>query len=189
MNRILFFVLLVFSFSMVNAQNASLWKRINQGGISLSDRVNAKPDLAGQLVFELDEMAMSQSLQLANGKTAKESQVQITIPNAKGILETFLVWESSNFAPELQAKFPEIRAYAGTGITDRNATINFSFSPKGIQTMILRGDSESEFIERYAKSKSVYVLFNSKTRKKGDLSFACKTEDVALNKELYKKSN
>jgi subtilisin-like proprotein convertase family protein len=189
MNRILFFALLVFSFSTVNAQNASLWKRINQGGISLSDRVNAKPDLAGQLVFELDEMAMSQSLQLANGKTAKESQVQIAIPNAKGILETFLVWESSNFAPELQTKFPEIRAYAGTGITDRNATIHFSFSPKGIQTMILRGDSESEFIERYAKSKSVYVLFNSKSRKKGNLSFACKTEDVALNKQLYKKTS
>nr|WP_315166816.1 zinc-dependent metalloprotease family protein [uncultured Flavobacterium sp.] len=189
MNRILFFVLLVFSFSAVNAQKASPWKRINQGGISFSDRVNAKPDLAGQLVFELDEMAMSQSLQLANGKTAKESQVQITIPNAKGILETFLVWESSNFAPELQAKFPDIRAYAGTGITDRNATIHFSFSPKGIQTMILRGDSESEFIERYAKSKSVYVLFNSKTRKKGNLSFACKTEDVALNKQLYKKTS
>jgi hypothetical protein len=37
----------------------------------------------------------------------------------------FLVWESSNFEPELQAKYPDIRAYAGVGITDPTASLNF----------------------------------------------------------------
>jgi hypothetical protein len=59
----------------------------------------------------------------------------------------FLVWESSNFEPELQAKYPDIRAYAGVGITDPTASLNFSLSSQGMQTMILRAESGSEFIE------------------------------------------
>jgi hypothetical protein len=58
----------------------------------------------------------------------------------------FLVW-SSNFEPELQAKYPDIRAYAGVGITDPTASLNFSLSSQGMQTMILRAESGSEFIE------------------------------------------
>jgi hypothetical protein len=43
----------------------------------------------------------------------ENSGIEITIPNLNGVLEKFLVWESSNFEPELQAKYPDIRAYAG----------------------------------------------------------------------------
>jgi hypothetical protein len=63
------------------------------------------------------------------------------------VLEKILVWESSNFEPELQAKYPDIRAYAGVGITDPTASLNFSLSSQGMQTMILRAESGSEFIE------------------------------------------
>jgi hypothetical protein len=49
------------------------------------------------------------------------------------VLEKFLVWESSNFEPELQAKYPDIRAYA-VGITDPTASLNFSLSSQGMQT-------------------------------------------------------
>jgi hypothetical protein len=65
------------------------------------------------------------------------------------VLEKFLVWESSNFEPELQAKYPDIRAYAGVGITDPTASLNFSLSSQGMQTMILRAESGSEFIEAW----------------------------------------
>jgi hypothetical protein len=70
----------------------------------------------------------------------------------------FLVWESSNFEPELQAKYPDIRAYAGVGITDPTASLNFSLSSQGMQTMILRAESGSEFIEA-SEDSALYVLF------------------------------
>jgi hypothetical protein len=63
------------------------------------------------------------------------------------VLEKILVWESSNFEPELQTKYPDIRAYAGVGITDPTASLNFSLSSQGMQTMILRAESGSEFID------------------------------------------
>jgi hypothetical protein len=65
---------------------------------------------------------------------------------------------SSNFEPELQAKYPDIKGYAGVGITDPNASINFSLS-QGIQTMILRLMSGSEFIEADQEDSSLYIVF------------------------------
>jgi hypothetical protein len=69
--------------------------------------------------------------------------------------------ESSNFEPGLQAKYPEIRAFAGKSVDNPGSTIRFSFSPYGVQTMVFRPDTGSEFIEPYTKDSSVYVLFDS----------------------------
>jgi subtilisin-like proprotein convertase family protein len=181
--------LILFAFSMADAQNTSPWKKINLSEISISDKISTKQEGANQLVFQLDEEAIKQSLLAIQNPLNKGIKIEITIPNADGVLERFSVWESSNFEPELQAQYPDIRSYAGVGITDRKASINFSFSPKGIQTMVLRGDSGSEFIEKYANEKSVYVVFKVKNRERGTLPFACKTEDVRLNKEILDKTN
>lgn len=109
-----------------------------------------------------------------------QAGVEIQLPNTQGKLESFLIWESSNFAPELQAQFPEIRAYVGKGVNDPTALLNLSFSPQGIQTMVFRADNGSEFIEPFTKDRSVYVVFDSKTRTKSSLPFVCSTEDVAM---------
>lgn len=190
MKKILQYLLVAFVVhSTMNAQNNSAWTRINQNNKTISDRNNGKPSEKNQLFFKFDEVVLKQSLLSLENKTTKENRIEILIPNKNGILERFLVWESSNFAPELQAKYPDIRSYAGIGITDKKASINFSLSPKGIQTMILRADEGSEFIEPYSKDKNVYVLFDSKNRDRGSLPFSCKTEDVALNKQLLNKTN
>jgi subtilisin-like proprotein convertase family protein len=186
---ILFFLLLLLASPIIHAQDVSPWKRIEQNKSGILDRISAKPSADNELLFKLDEVAIKQSLEPLQNKTAKGDRIEISIPNINGVLEKFSVWESSNFEPELQEKFPDIRAYNGIGITDRNASLYFSFSPQGIQTMILRGDSGSEFIEQYSKDKTVYVLFNSKNRTRGSLPFTCKTEDVALNKQLLNKTN
>ena len=97
------------------------------------------------------------------------------------------VWESSNFEPALQAQFPEIRAYIGKGITDPSAILNFSFDPKGIQTMIFRANTGTEFIEPYTKDRSAYVVFDSATRYRGQLPFTCNTEDFSMSQNLSDK--
>jgi hypothetical protein len=72
-----------------------------------------------------------------------------------------LIIENSNFEPVLQEQFPDIRAYTGKGITDPTATLSFSVSPQGIQTMVLRGDEGSEFIEKNPEN-SLYMIFQAK---------------------------
>ncbi|MFV5690510.1 reprolysin-like metallopeptidase [Flavobacterium sp. LT1R49] len=189
MKKIILFFIVILSSSIAHAQNGSPWKRIDQNKVAFSDKISPKLSADNELLFKLDEVAIKQFLEPLQNNTAKENRVEISIPNMNGILEKFSVWESSNFEHELQVKYPDIRAYNGIGITDRNASLYFSFSPQGIQTMILRGDSGSEFIEQDSNDKTVYVLFNSKNRTRGSLPFSCKTEDVALNKQLLKQTS
>ncbi|MFM2368369.1 MAG: hypothetical protein RL619_669, partial [Bacteroidota bacterium] len=186
---ILSFIVILLSSPIVYSQDGSPWKRIGQNKVAVSDRIIAKPSIENELLFKLDEVAIRQSLVPLQNKTDKGNRIEILIPNMNGVLEKFSVWESSNFEPELQAKYPDIRSYNGVGITDRNASLYFSLSPKGIQTMILREDTGTEFIEQYPKDKTVYVLFASKSRVKGSLPFTCKTEDVVLNKQLLNKTS
>lgn len=130
-------------------------------------------------LFTLNGTALSQTLYgLTNGHTSKHSTI-ISLPNADGQLEDFEVFEASNFDLALQAKFPEIRAFSGKGITDKYATLKLSLSPQGIQTMVFRTEKEDEFIEAYSKDHSVYACYKSQ-RVKGQLPWSCSTVDTQL---------
>ena len=186
MKRYFRFLLLIFSFSLIQAQNVSPWKRIPQSKIAYTESTRIKEKNA--LLYELDEVSLKQSLApLQNSVSPIE--IQIEIPNTVGDLETFKVREFSNFEPALQAQFPDIRSYTGVGLTDKNATVYFSLSPKGIQTMVFRSDSATEFIERFSGNQSVYELFDSNSRNKEDLPLSCSTKDVALSQQLLSKSS
>ncbi len=187
MKRYFLFLILIFSFSLVQAQNVSPWKRISRAQISLTERANIRENQENLVLFELDASALKQSLQPLQN-SAIVSEMEIEIPNKKGELEKFKIHEFSNFEPALQAQFPDIRSYAGVGLTDKNASVYFSMSSKGIQTMVLRSDTTTEFIERFSDSQDIYELFDSNTRKKGDLPLSCSTADVLLNKQLGNKT-
>ena len=119
------------------------------------------------------------------GNKSQHSTV-ISLPNADGNLEQFEVFEASNFDTELQAQFPEIRAFSGKGITDRYATLKLSISPQGIQTMVFRTDKPNEFIEPYSQDRTVYAVFKSQ-RQKGVLPWTCSTPDEKLATGLNSK--
>lgn len=187
MKRYILFFILIFSFSSIQAQNVSLWKRIIQNQVAFTDRNQSRVNKTDQILFSLDEVVLKQTLATLHDLSNKE-QIEIEIPNKRGVLEKFAVREFSNFDSVLQAQFPDIRAYAGTGLTDKNASLYFSMSTKGIQTMILRADSETEFIERYSNSQPIYEVYNVKNRQKGTLPLNCSTKDMVLNKQLLHKT-
>jgi hypothetical protein len=82
-------------------------------------------------LFNLNTASLKQLLfAIVDKRNSLAHSTVITLPNADGGLEQFEVFEASNFEPELQAKFPEIRAYSGRGITDKYATLKLSISPQ-----------------------------------------------------------
>lgn len=173
----------------IQAQEPSIWKKVNQKDISSIEKNKSKNIPEDMLLFQLNEIGMKNTLSKIDDKAVSEGSVVISIPNANGVLEKFTVHESSNFAPELQTKYPEIRSYKGIGITDKTATVYFSNSPRGIQTMIVRADKDSEFIESYSNTKSIYKLITSKNRSENNSSIACSTKDMELNTLLQNKVN
>ena len=130
-------------------------------------------------LYNLNAEAMKQQLFSIVGSQAQRHSTIISLPNSDGQLEKFEVFEASNFEPALQARFPEIRAFSGKGITDKYATLKLSISPQGIQAMTFRTDKVNEFIEAYSKDHTVYAVFKSQ-RVKGQLPWTCATEDKIM---------
>ncbi len=137
-------------------------------------------------LFNLDIEPLRQQLFSIIGSDARQRSTVITLPNADGRFEQFEVFETSNFEPDLQAQFPEIRAYSGKGITDKYSTLKLSISPQGIQTMIFRTGSDNEFIEPYSADHTVYAVFRTH-REKGSLPWECSTEERNLMTDVNSK--
>lgn len=134
-------------------------------------------------LFNLNVPSFRQELlSIVGTKRVKPSAV-ISIPNADGNIEQFEVVEASNFEPGLQARFPEIRAYTGKGITDKYATLKLSLSPEGVQTMVFRTEKDNEFIEPYSKDHTVYSVYKAH-REKGRLPWTCTTEDKQMISDI-----
>ncbi|MDI1254956.1 MAG: zinc-dependent metalloprotease family protein [Flavobacterium sp.] len=184
MKKALLLLIVVFSFANVSAQKKAAWQKIDKQSVINLEKIRTTDYSTDEQFFQLNLQELRNSLVNVEDRLSGKNGVIISLPNIDGQMEQFSVWEKSNFEPALQAQFPQIRSYIGKGITDKSATLFFSLSPKGIQTMILRADKGSEFIEPYTKDNSVYVLFDSKTRIASNLPFVCSTEDVAVNKIL-----
>jgi len=117
-------------------------------------------------------------LATAPQKNSGDKGIVITLPNINGVAEHFVVLEASNFSPALQAQFPDIRSYVGNGVEDPTAHLRISLSPKSIQTMVLRADKQTEFMEPYTTNNEVYAVFNSGAKRaRGQLPFNCTTID------------
>ncbi|MBP6430754.1 MAG: zinc-dependent metalloprotease [Ferruginibacter sp.] len=130
-------------------------------------------------LFSISNNAIKQQLFTIVDANGLQKSTVISLPNANGELEQFEVYEASNFEPELQARFPEIRAFSGKGITDKYATLKLSYSPQGIQTMVFRADKPTEFIEPYSQDHGTYAVFIS-SRDKSKLGWKCNTVEANM---------
>lgn len=154
----------------------SQWKYTSLGQAEV---IQGKEKIEAAGLYSFDVQLFKQQLMNVPERFSGQTGKIISIPNVEGQLEKFEVWEASNFSPELQSKFPEIKSYIGIGIDDPYAYLRFSLSPEGIQTMTLRA-GDSEFIEPYTTDHSRYIVFNSKKhRDKGQGAWECSTDHSA----------
>lgn len=176
--KLLFSFTLTLFFLNVNSQTTSVWaKHNNKSGKITLDKSATRDNFPKEFqLFDLNINPLRQELfSIINDNAGKHTTI-ISLPNADGQIELFEVNDASNFDVELQAKFPEIRAYSGKGITDKYATLKLSISPQGIQTMVFRADKENEFIEAYSQDHTVYAVFKSQRNNK-NVGWICSTPE------------
>ncbi len=153
---------LIFSMLIINFgfAQSDYWQRINSTVNSLSES-SSKSSLPNVTLFNLNVNKIKKTLQSTPFReTSFDSNTIIYFPNEKGEMESFKVYEASVLHPDLAAKYPEIKSYAGQGIENPTATIRFSISPYGLQSMRLSGTSKTVFIEPYDYKKSIYTIYS-----------------------------
>ncbi|SFB02202.1 Por secretion system C-terminal sorting domain-containing protein [Flavobacterium swingsii] len=176
----------LFMLTQAQAQTTNVWSE-HEGANNkiVTDKAVARQSFPKVFkLYDLNTESMRETL-FSTRNNASKGKTIISLPNADGQIEDFEMYEASNFDDELQARFPEIRAYSGKGITDKYATLKLSISPQGIQTMVFRTDKENEFIEPYSQDHTVYSVYKSQ-RDKSKLNWTCGTIDEPIVKGLNK---
>lgn len=185
-------LLIVFSFLLAihaNGQTENVWQKVKREQvISLNQNVTRATFPNNFLLYKLDlEVFKNVLIQAQDRFVNNPSSVIITLPTANGAFERFQMLEASNFDAELQDQFPQIRAYIGKSLSDPKSILRLSISPSGIQTMTIRPNGLTEFMEPYSSDNSVYAVFTAKNRK-GKLPFTCSTEDQEMTTTLFNKT-
>lgn len=153
------------------------WSKVGNTGKKVKAEFST---LKEKQLFSLDKTLLKSKLQNAPQKFSGQKGVEVMMPNAKGILEKFQVWEYSNFTPEVQAMFPSIRSYVGIGISDPTAYLRFSISDQGLSSSTF-GKEGSSFVEAYTAGNDVYAAYSSASRildQKDE--FICSTMDEII---------
>jgi len=109
---------------------------------------------------------------------ARAAPTLLTLPYPDGTNQLFRIEESSILAPELAARFPEIRTFVAQGIDDPTATARLSLTPLGFHAMVLSA-SGTVFVDPYRRWNPGYVLsyFKSDARKAAGAAFRCGVRD------------
>ncbi len=117
--------------------------------------------LRGEL-FQLDNAMLQDRLTkvaTAEPSLAKTVGSQIELPMPDGKLARFIIVESSVMAPELAAKFPEIKTYAGQGLDDPAATVRLDVSPLGFHAQVLSPSGAVYVDPAYRGDTEIYVSY------------------------------
>ena len=184
LHYVLSIAIFLFVFS-VFAQNSS-WKKIES---TKDTKIVSKLNLDKNKihVFELNTISLQKSLSpvfLRSDKSKKQSII-INIPGEDGKLESFKIYETPVFSPDLAAKYPDIKSYVGTSINNSGTRLRMSVSPQGVQTMISYLDKPSVFMQPVSKNSNQYILYSRKDKNIFSDKFECKTIDE-LNEAFNK---
>lgn len=154
--------LFIFLSSPLNAQN-DIWQDIRSESIvaKSTDKRVTKP--TAFRAISMDFVRIKKLLKQAPDrftKTDQDAYLEIYLPMPDGTEARFKIEEASIMHPELAAKFPEIKSYAGKGIDDPTATIRMSVGKDGFHAQILSGISNTIFIDPYFfKDHKYYMSF------------------------------
>ncbi|WP_298508101.1 reprolysin-like metallopeptidase [uncultured Kordia sp.] len=174
----------IFLISSVGFAQNNEWKKLQT--VTDAESVS-KLNLSEQKVdfFELNFENFTQ--QLANaplrGATFGSSTI-VQVPGIDGKLETFKMYEAPVFAPELSAKFPNIKSYVGHSQENYGAELRMSVSPKGVQTMISYVDRPTVFMQPAGNDNVNYVVYTRDARISSVGEFNCTTVDEVQGKFL-----
>jgi hypothetical protein len=162
----------------------ALWSKTTKTDVFSKNPLYQQIEPAVVSYYQLNLEGLKNSLRGVPQRGTSNSNFIMQFPNVDGQMESFRIEEASNFAPELQAQFPDTRSYIGHGITNPRAILRFSISPeKGLSSMVL-SDKKTVFVEPYSEDLSTYRVYIRTAEDIKDSEFICQTESMVQSKEF-----
>lgn len=137
-----------------------------------------RPALPSKTLFSLDLSSLKAALADAPER-GSASSVIVSFPDDRGNMERYRIVEAPVMSPELAARYPEIKSYAGQGVDDPTAVIRFSVSPLGLHTMRMSADRPTVFIEPYSTDLKTYSVYKRADKTMAFTKFDCEVMDHA----------
>ena len=118
----------------------------------------------------------------------RSSTAIVTLPLPDGKSARFRFVENSTMAPDLAARFPEIRTFTGVGVDDRSLTATFDFTPAGFHGMIHSVENGLSFIDPYSQGDiDNYIVYAKKDYVPGENKKFIEVGVIGENSEIAKK--
>jgi subtilisin-like proprotein convertase family protein len=173
-----FQLLLIFIlFTSLSIGQNSLWGKVSEEKLSGLVKMERASVPSVYQVMHLDYNAFKESL--IDAPIDTESQISNTIvslPNSKGELSRFRVFEAPIMEKGLADRYPDIKSYVAVGIDKPTERLRFSVTLFGLHVMSTSSDEGTYYIDTYTKDLNNYILYNRK-----DLhtvrTFACHFQD------------
>lgn len=112
--------------------------------------------------FLLDPLLLEAQLARAPREftgAAKLLPLLFQVPTPDGNFSRFRIVESPVMAPELAAKFPTIRTYAGQGVDDPLATVRLDWTPAGFHAQVISPGGTYYVDPRFRGDTSLYSSY------------------------------
>ena len=159
------------------AQQNNFWASVNEPNVEKNLFDNRLKPSAYKL-FHLNDAAFK--LNLAGVPSEKTVSVSnsffvVSFPNAEGLLEQYKVVEAPVMHPDLAAKYPGIKSYAGACIENPGSIIRFDVSPQGFHGMILSANRNTIYIDPLDTKNNYYMVVERKDLMNDQPVFNCLT--------------
>ncbi len=169
----------------------NLWQRVDQRpqGRSQSE-IWVSPQIFR--AFNLNHSSLKEILKKAPKEGVAPAALageEILLPMPDGTQARFRFVESPVMAPELAAKFPEIKTYFGQGVDDPGATVRFDLTPAGFHAQILSLNGAVYVDPHYRGDTNLYVCYYKRDYKRAAKDFICLTpggEPTTMERALAK---
>ena len=135
----------------------------------------SEAEIAASKVYVLNTEQFQKSV--ARTEFAKDSKKVISFPDQTGELAAFHITETPVFAPELAAKYPEIRSFRGYKISDPAVEIRFSLSHRGVQSMVIDPRNKRHvFLQKLSPDTDTYISYKRQEDQLYSSKFVCDTK-------------
>jgi len=143
----------------LQAASGGMWRDVEQRSVVTARERMTVPQR--YRLVALDAKVFNETFALAPLEftaAARQIALVVTLPLPDGGMGRFQIQQTQLMAPELAAKFPEIRTWTGQGIDDPSATARLDWTPQGFHAMVLSSTNGRFFIDPYSRGDTTHYM-------------------------------